>query len=55
MVRRKISSVYAGAAIYAAGLTGSLAEGIKKAQDTIASGAVAEKLEQLIAKTNDNQ
>ena len=30
----------------------ALVEGVNKAQDVIASGAVAEKLEQLIAKTN---
>ncbi len=49
---KDIVCLNAGAAIYAAGLTESLAEGVKKAQDVIASGAVAEKLEQLIAKTN---
>ncbi len=49
---KDIVCLNAGAAIYAAGLTASLAEGVKKAQDVIASGAVAEKLEQLIAKTN---
>ncbi len=52
---KDIVCLNAGAAIYAAGLTGSLAEGVKKAQDVIASGAVAEKLQQLIAKTNENQ
>ncbi len=49
---KDIVCLNAGAAIYAAGLTASLAEGVKKAQDVIASGAVAEKLDQLIAKTN---
>jgi anthranilate phosphoribosyltransferase len=49
---KDIVCLNAGAAIYAAGLAASLAEGVKKAQDVIASGAVAEKLEQLIAKTN---
>lgn len=49
---KDIVCLNAGAAIYAAGLTASLAEGVKKAQQVIASGAVAEKLEQLIAKTN---
>ncbi|MFV9616275.1 MAG: anthranilate phosphoribosyltransferase [Gammaproteobacteria bacterium] len=49
---KDIVCLNAGAAIYAAGLTGSLAEGVKKAQQVVASGAVAEKLEQLIAKTN---
>ena len=41
----------AGAAIYAAGLSPSLAEGVSKAQEVIASGSVSEKLEQLINKT----
>jgi len=49
---KDIVCLNAGAAIYAAGLTGSLAEGVKKAQQVVASGAVAEKLEQLITKTN---
>jgi anthranilate phosphoribosyltransferase len=52
---KDIVCLNAGAAIYAAGLAASLAEGVKKAQDVIASGAVAEKLEQLIAKTNADQ
>jgi anthranilate phosphoribosyltransferase len=42
----------AGAAIYAAGITDSLADGVKKAQQVIASGSVAEKLEQLVTMTN---
>lgn len=50
---KDIVCLNAGAAIYAAGAAGSLAEGVKKAQDTIASGAAAEKLEQLIAMTNN--
>lgn len=49
---KDIVCLNAGAAIYAAGLEPSLAEGVKKAQDVIASGAVAEKLQQLISKTN---
>ena len=49
---KDIVCLNAGAAIYAAGLTASLVDGVKKAQQVIASGAVAEKLEQLIAKTN---
>ncbi len=49
---RDIVSLNAGAAIYAAGLVATLAEGVEKAQQVIASGSVAEKLEQLIAKTN---
>ena len=49
---KDIVCLNAGAAIYAAGLTASLAEGVTKAQQAIASGSVAEKLEQLIVKTN---
>ncbi len=49
---KDIVCLNAGAAIYAAGLTTSLAEGVKKAQQVIASGAAAEKLQQLITKTN---
>ncbi|MBE9563724.1 MAG: anthranilate phosphoribosyltransferase [Proteobacteria bacterium] len=49
---KDIVSLNAGAAIYAAGLTVTLAEGIEKAQQVIASGSVAEKLKQLIEKTN---
>ncbi len=49
---KDIVCLNAGAAIYVAGLTASLAEGVKKAQQVIASGAVAEKLQQLITKTN---
>ena len=52
---KDIVCLNAGAAIYAAGLAASLADGVKKAQDVIVSGAVAEKLEQLIAKTNADQ
>ena len=51
---KDIVCLNAGAAIYAAGLTGSLADGIKKAQDVIASGSVSEKLTELIIKTNAN-
>ena len=49
---KDIVCLNAGAAIYAAGLTTSLADGITKAEKVIASGAVTEKLEQLITKTN---
>jgi len=52
---KDIVCLNAGAAIYAAGLTGSLAEGVRKAQDVIASGAVIEKLDQLITMTNHKQ
>jgi anthranilate phosphoribosyltransferase len=49
---KDIVCLNAGAAIYAAGLTGSLAEGVKRAQEVIAKGLAKEKLDQLIAKTN---
>ena len=49
---KDIVSLNAGAAIYAAGLTDSLADGVSKAQQVIASGSVGEKLNQLISITN---
>jgi anthranilate phosphoribosyltransferase len=49
---KDIVCLNAGAAIYAAGLTGSLAEGVNRAQSVIAEGLAKEKLDQLIAKTN---
>jgi len=48
---RDIVCLNAGAAIYAAGLSETLAEGVAKAQQVIADGRVADKLDQLIAKT----
>lgn len=45
---RDIVVLNAGAAIYAAGLADSLAAGISKAQDVIATGAAKEKLHALI-------
>jgi anthranilate phosphoribosyltransferase len=47
-----IVALNAGAAIYAAGLADSLAAGIKKAQEVIASGAGAEKLAALATLSN---
>jgi anthranilate phosphoribosyltransferase len=49
---KDIVSLNAGAAIYAAGLTDSLADGVSMAQQVIASGSVSEKLDQLISTTN---
>ena len=51
---KDIVCLNAGAAIYVAGLTDSLAGGVKKAQDVIASGSVSEKLAQLVVATNKN-
>lgn len=45
---RDIVQLNAGAAIYAAGLTATLADGIKKASEVIASGAAKHKLAELI-------
>ena len=49
---RDIVQLNAGAAIYVAGLTDSLVEGVKKAGEVIASGAAKNKLEQLIQVSN---
>jgi len=46
---RDIVQMNAGAAIYVAGLTKTLEEGVKKADQVIASGAAKTKLDQLIA------
>ena len=51
---KDIVCLNAGAAIYVAGLTDSLAEGINEAKVVIASGSVTEKLAQLITVTNAN-
>jgi anthranilate phosphoribosyltransferase len=45
---RDIVQLNAGAAIYAAGLTSTLAEGVTKAATVIASGAAKHKLAELI-------
>jgi anthranilate phosphoribosyltransferase len=49
---RDIIQLNAGAAIYVAGLAGTLAEGIAKAGEVIASGAAAQKLEELVRVSN---
>ena len=46
-----IVSLNAGAALYGAGIAESIADGVKKAQSAIASGAALTKLHQLIAVT----
>jgi anthranilate phosphoribosyltransferase len=45
---RDIIQLNAGAAIYVAGLSDTLAEGVAKAAEVIASGAAAQKLDDLI-------
>jgi anthranilate phosphoribosyltransferase len=49
---RDIVQLNAGAAIYVAGLTSTLDEGIAKAGQVIASGAAKNKLDQLVALSN---
>jgi anthranilate phosphoribosyltransferase len=49
---RDIVQMNAGAAIYTAGLAGTLKDGVKKAGDVIASGAAKAKLDQLVALSN---
>ncbi|MCU6435154.1 anthranilate phosphoribosyltransferase [Undibacterium sp. Jales W-56] len=46
-----IVSLNAGAALYGAGIADSIADGVKKAQAAIASGAALAKLEQLVQVT----
>lgn len=50
---RDIVSLNAGAAIYAAGLAGTLAAGVAKAREVIASGAARHKLDALVKLTNE--
>jgi len=45
---KDIVSLNAGAAIYAAGIAGSIQDGVSKAQSIIATGAAKQKLEKLI-------
>lgn len=49
---KDIVCLNAGAAIYVAGLASSLAEGVARAEEVIASGEVKNKLDELIAATN---
>ena len=51
-VPRDIVQLNAGAAIYVAGLAGTLEEGVARADSVIASGAAKTKLDQLIALSN---
>ncbi|MBC3871160.1 anthranilate phosphoribosyltransferase [Undibacterium oligocarboniphilum] len=48
---RDIVALNAGTALYGAGITGSIADGVRKAQETIASGAALAKLEQFVQVT----
>jgi len=48
---RDIVLLNAGAALYCAGVAGSVAEGVKRAREAVASGAAQAKLEQFVAVT----
>ncbi len=48
---RDIVLLNAGAALYAAGVAGSIAEGVKRAREAVASGAAQAKLSQFVALT----
>ncbi|MFZ6693676.1 anthranilate phosphoribosyltransferase [Undibacterium sp. SXout20W] len=48
---RDIVALNAGTALYGAGIATSIADGVRKAQETIASGAALTKLEQFITVT----
>ena len=48
---RDIVLLNAGAALYCAGVAGSVAEGVRHAREVVASGAAAAKLEQFVKVT----
>jgi anthranilate phosphoribosyltransferase len=49
--RRDIVLLNAGAALYCAGVAGSVADGVKRAREAVASGAAQAKLDQFVAVT----
>jgi anthranilate phosphoribosyltransferase len=49
---RDVVLLNAGAALYCAGVAASVAEGVKRAREAVASGAAKAKLEQFVAATN---
>ncbi|WP_284616020.1 anthranilate phosphoribosyltransferase [Aquabacterium humicola] len=49
---RDIVLLNAGTALYAAGVAGTVVEGVKRAREAVASGAAAAKLSQFVAVTN---
>ena len=48
---RDVVVLNAGAALYAAGVAGSIAEGVKRAREAVASGAARERLQQFVDTT----
>lgn len=49
---RDVVLLNAGAALYCAGVAGSVAEGVKRARESVASGAALAKLSQFVSVTN---
>jgi anthranilate phosphoribosyltransferase len=49
---RDIVLLNAGAALYCANVVSSVADGVKRAREAVASGAARAKLEQFVAVTN---
>ena len=49
---RDVVLLNAGAALYCAGVTPSVAEGVRRAREAVASGAALAKLSQFVAVTN---
>ena len=49
----RIVALNAGAALYASGITASIADGIDRARTVMASGAAREKLDQFVTVTQD--
>jgi anthranilate phosphoribosyltransferase len=49
---REIVVLNAGTALYAAGIAGSIADGIDRARAAIASGAASRKLDAFVAATH---
>jgi anthranilate phosphoribosyltransferase len=50
---REIVAFNAGAALYAAGVTGSIAEGVARAREAIASGAARDRLDAFVSTTRE--
>jgi anthranilate phosphoribosyltransferase len=50
---RRLAALNAGAAIYAAGVAGTLAEGVRRAEEAIDQGAAAQTLERFVARTQE--
>jgi len=49
---RDIVLLNAGAALYCAGVAGSVADGVRRAREAVASGKALAKLSQFVAMTN---